>query len=118
MPWKDVDVAWLAQVSRLEGVIADVRRDNDGSRALAAAILGAGYRYIDPHEKHVIEIRGFGWTIAHPLSCRLGGIDRLFSCEVNRLAEGGLDVPPRLADGRYEIDVREGHLAIGPQTEG
>lgn len=112
---KEIDEAWLAQVSRLERVIADARRASEGSRALATEILGAGYHYIDPHESHVIEIRGVGWTIAHPLACRAGGVERLFSCEINRLAETGIYVLADLDDGRYEIHVEAGRLAIGPE---
>jgi hypothetical protein len=60
---------------------------------------------------HVIDFRGDGWTIRHPLSCR----PNLFDCPVNRAAELDLTEPPDLL-GRYECAEREGEFFVGAET--
>jgi hypothetical protein len=70
--------------------------------ALAVAVLGG-----DP--RHIIELRRDGWTLKHPLACRL---TELFDCPTNRAAISGLHRAPE-EPGRYYIDLLEGVLVIG-----
>lgn len=61
--------------------------------------------------RHVIDLREDGWTIAHPLSCRAAG---LFACPVNAAAEG-LGRLPEV--GRFEVTVEDGDLVIGERVQ-
>lgn len=59
---------------------------------------------------HLIELRDTGWTIEHPLSCRLrsGG---LFACPFNQVAR--ITGPARGARGVYRCDLdAAGHLVL------
>jgi hypothetical protein len=77
------------------------------AHALAAHLLRLGYRFVDPAEKHVIEVRKTSQTIKHPLACRAGD---LFDCPVAAAAER-LNGPPG-APGRYECTVEAGHFVL------
>ncbi|MEU8264453.1 DUF6085 family protein [Micromonospora sp. NPDC048999] len=69
---------------------------------------------VDDDPRHIIDLRADGWTIKHPLSCRLGD---LFGCPVNLAAEG-LDGPPA-PPGRYAVSVDsiDGQLRIGDRVD-
>jgi len=94
--------------------------EHDIARAVLDALAAAGrLAPADDDARHIIQFREDGWTIKHPLSCRLGD---LFGCRVNLAAED-LDGPP-VPPGRYEVagvsDI-DGRLLIGDrvdQTEG
>jgi hypothetical protein len=74
--------------------------------AAVAAVLAVLRETGDPADpdgaQHVIEFREDGWTIRHPLTCRLGD---LFACRVNRAAEVDVEGPPDAGLGRYVCDV-------------
>lgn len=70
--------------------------------------------------QHVIEFRADGWTIQHPLACRLNG--QLFDCPVNQVAGvdlRALDGPPA-PPGQYECDINDlgDRLLIGDRVDG
>lgn len=104
-----------SEINRLAGVITEARLAgvSAGSYTLARIILAAGYRFVDPDEAHVIDLRDGGWTISHPLSCRAGGAAGLFDCEVNRAAETQLREPPPLSPGRYKVVLEDGEIVFG-----
>jgi hypothetical protein len=77
------------------------------AHGLALHLLRSGYRFVDPLEKHVIEIRESDFTLKHPLSCRAAD---LFNCAVNTAALN-LAGRPGLP-GRYECTEQAGHLVL------
>lgn len=91
-----VAVACDCGKAEVRGMAAEL----DRLRALVAAADEFG-------DRHVIELREDGYTIAHPLSCRATG---LFSCPINDAAlllEEALDI------GRFEATVHDGKLTLG-----
>lgn len=85
------------------------------ARAALDALAAAGrLAPVDDGPRHIIEFRPDGWTIKHPLSCRIGD---LFGCRVNLAAED-LDGPP-VPPGRYEASVSDidGRLQIGDRVD-
>ena len=62
-------------------------------------------------DRHVIDLREDGWTIAHPLSCRAAG---LFACALNGAA-ADLAGPPRI--GKFAVRVEAGRLVIGQRID-
>jgi hypothetical protein len=61
----------------------------------------------DDHE-HMIELRPGGWTMQHPLSCRLSG--ELFACPYHQAAQG---LGPMDQLGRYVCRLVDGRVLIG-----
>ena len=79
------------------------------AHGLAAHLLRAGYRFVDPDEKHVIDLRDEGWTIRHTLSCRALS---LFSCPVTEAAARRDWRAAPAEPGRYECEEYGGNLVI------
>jgi hypothetical protein len=79
--------------------------DADAVARIATDEVLAG---LDPQRCHVIDLRPGGWTMQHPLTCRLSG--DLFSCPYNQAAEG-LGPMDRL--GRYVCHLADGRVMIG-----
>jgi len=80
--------------------------------AVAKHLLEAGWRFVDPDEKHVIELGADGWTLKHPLACRAAD---LFACPVNAAASRtALEVWSELqpAHGRFRCVEQAGHLVL------
>ncbi|MEU4781050.1 DUF6085 family protein [Micromonospora sp. NPDC023633] len=89
--------------------------DRSGLRAVLDALTAAGrLAPADDDPRHVIQFRADGWTIKHPLACRLGD---LFGCAVNQAAED-LDGPP-VPPGRYVVTVDgiDGRLRVGESVD-
>ena len=110
----DVVEGWAEQVNQLRAEVAEqlveIERHVTAYGKLTAenerliALVNAANEYGD---RHVIDLRVDGFTIAHPLSCRGAG---LFACPIGEAA-GGLEAPPML--GRYEVALNGGKLFIG-----
>lgn len=64
-------------------------------------------------DRHVLNVRGDGWTLAHPLSCRAAG---LFDCPVSTAANW-MPARPYPVDGRFAVTVEDGHLVIGERVQ-
>lgn len=61
---------------------------------------------------HLIEFRGDGWTIQHPLACK----PDLFACRYNRLTSSM--GPPPIGFGVYRCDVDDdGRLKVGDRHD-
>lgn len=88
--------------------------DREGLRAVLDALAAAGRLAPADDPRHIIQFREDGWTIKHPLTCRIGD---LFGCRVNLAAED-LDGPP-VPPGRYEASVSDidGRLQIGDRVD-
>jgi hypothetical protein len=108
----------ISEVERLAEVVTEAcaqLAEPPPSHTLARAILVAGYRFVDPDEAHVIDLREDGWTISHPLACRVTG---LFECEVNRAAVAQLTEPPPLSPSRYKVGLEDGELVFRGRVTG
>lgn len=64
----------------------------------------------DGEGPHLIDLREGGWTIQHPISCRLA-LGGLFSCPYNRAARQ--IGPEGWLEGRYEVTLEQGALVVG-----
>ena len=103
--WRVVLQASEAQSALARDAMADERdrlaAEVDRLRGMVAAADEYG-------DRHVIDLREDGWTIAHPLSCRAAG---LFACPLNAAASA-LDGPPA-GLGKYAVDAVDGRLVVG-----
>ncbi|MFI7072071.1 DUF6085 family protein [Micromonospora sediminicola] len=129
-PYTDADVddlhetfakAWTLHLSQhsAEACLSEMNTedccDRHGLLAALEALTAAGrLAPADDDPRHIIELRADGWTLKHPLSCRLGD---LFGCRVNEAAEE-LDGPPG-APGRYAVTVDsiDGRLRVGDRVD-
>jgi len=98
-----IDIASIDQLDRLRAELGAVRAENERLRGLLAAADEFG-------DRHVIDLREDGWTIAHPLSCRARG---LFACPLNTAATD-LGWPPEV--GRFAVTAEDGGLVLGERT--
>lgn len=62
-------------------------------------------------EGHVAEFRADGWTIQHPLTCRLSG-KSLFECPFNR----SLELSRIPAFGCFQITLEDEVLVVGDKV--
>lgn len=102
--WHDLVEKVFAQVDPYDHpniTVADV----DGVLHTYFKVVGADQL------SHVIELRGDGWTLQHPLTCR----PNLFACPVNRAAEG--QAHAQSGPGRYECWLDGDELIIGERIE-
>ncbi len=85
--------------------------------ALAALSAAGRLAPVDDDPRHIIELRADGWTMQHPLACRLSG--NLFDCPVNRAVEQQATAEPATGLGRYACWLHEddGQMMLGDRVD-
>lgn len=73
-------------------------------------------------EPHLVDFRADGWTMQHPLRCRLGD---LFACPYSTAAAAQISGPPSAGPGVYAVELDDAdrltfgatRVAAGPAGE-
>ena len=92
------------EVDRLQGV----HRASQGELERLRGVVAAADEFGD---RHVVDFREDGWTLAHPLSCRSTG---LFTCPFHAAFE---DITgPAARVGKFVVALDAGRLVVGEQV--
>jgi hypothetical protein len=120
-PPEHLEPIWtaIADGAQRTGHLRDA--DHDVARCIAinalAALQVAGYLVVPADVDHVLDLGQHGWTLQHPIACRLSG--SLLDCAVNAAVSAAmahLDEPEQI--GRFLVTLDEdGCPIIGAPVE-